>query len=157
MKSKTLLICMTAVIMQLCFFTGCSDDNSKVTPENESSVSETEPSETKSSETSQDSSEIVPVIKISAETDAEKNIIMPEMEIEYDTTETSRNISVNGNYEKITVTEIVPDKNNAPDETTTGNIFRETNAETVFETAPSESVTTVTEKEAIELPEIPFD
>ena len=31
MKRKKLLICMAAVILQMCFFTGCSKDNSDET------------------------------------------------------------------------------------------------------------------------------
>lgn len=53
MKRKTLSICIVCLILQMCSFTGCSDDKSKDTPENAPTVSESE-----TSVISQDSSEI---------------------------------------------------------------------------------------------------
>lgn len=153
MKRKTFLICMAAVILQMCFFTGCSKSN-------DTTESSQENSETSAMETS------------NAENDAVNGVVLPEVEIEGDTSETSQNESKQsyktGDDSKAattkatavhnqTVTETkAPAKTNVPAATTKNNSKAET-TKAVTTAVSSESETTDTTKGAIELPEIPFD
>lgn len=177
MKRKTLSICIVCLILQMCSFTGCSDDKSKDTPENAPTVSESE-----TSVISQDSSEISSDIK--SETvnsdiimNTDKNIILPEMDIEDDISETSQQVSAqsdkadtaNNDNKAVTTKTITTHKqtvtttNTSAKNTTTvvttkNNTSRkEITIKTVTTAVPSESKTTVTTKGAIELPEIDFN
>ena len=134
MKRKTLLICMAAVILQMCWFTGCSEDNSNAT-----------------SVISQDSSEKSADINrepanSDAITNTDKEMILPEMEIEDNTSETKQNVSVQSDQ---------ADTANPDNKAVTSN--NTSKEETTTTAASSESKTTVTTKGAIELPEIEFD
>ena len=176
MKRKTLLICTTAVISQMCFFTGCSDDKSKDTSENELTVSESE-----TSVISQDSSEISSDIKSETAnsdtiTSTDKEFILPEIEIEDDTSEMSQNVSAQSDkadksnndnkavttksetirHETVTTkvtakitTPAVMEKSNTP--------AQETTAKPVDSDVSAGTITTETIIDVIELPEIEFD
>lgn len=167
---------MTAIVLQMCFFTGCSDDKSKDTSENELTVSESKTSviSQNSSEISDDIESETPSSDIIMNTDRE--IILPEMEIEDDISETSHNVSVQsdkedtaGNDNKAVITKAIttrkqtvtttntPTKNTTPAVTTKNTSRKETTIKAVTTGASSESKTTVTTKGAIELPEIEFD
>lgn len=157
MKRKMLLICMTAVIFQMCFFTGCSDDKSKDI---------------------QEISEISAVKTSNAESDAVNDIVLPEMDIEEDdTSETSPTRAVQSDKadksdndnkaftakavttRKETATSAkVSAKTAAPTVTTENNTsIEETTTKTITAAVSSESVTTTTKTDVIELPEIEFD
>lgn len=160
---KTLLICATGAILQMCFFTGCSDDKSKDTQESSQGTSvETSHAEMSDSDTA---------------TNTLKEIVLPEMEIEDDTSETSQSVSVQSDKEdtannnnKVVTTKTITThkqtvtttntsaKNTTTVVTTKNNTSREeTTIKAVTTAVPSESKTTVTTKGAIELPEIDFN
>ena len=125
---------MAAVILQMCLFTGCSEDNSNAT-----------------SVISQDSSEKSADINrepanSDAITNTDKEMILPEMEIEDNTSETKQNVSVQSDQ---------ADTANPDNKAVTShNTSKE---ETTTTAASSESKTTVMTKGAIELPEIEFN
>ena len=172
MKRKTLSICIVCLILQMCSFTGCSDDKSKDTPENAPTVSESE-----TSVISQDSSEISS--DITSETvnsdiimNTDKNIILPELGIEDDASETSQQVSAQldkadnkavttktiTTHKQTVTTTNTSAKNTTTVVTTKNNTSRkETTIKAVTTAVPSETKTTVTTKGAIELPEIDFN
>lgn len=178
MNRKILFICMTAVILQMCFFTGCNDDKSKETSENELSVSKSE-----TLEISQTSSEISSDIKSetpnsSTITNTEKDTILTEMDIENDISKTSQTVleqsdkvdtADKSNNNKAVTTKSTTthketgttaknlDKTTTPDLTNKNDISKETTTEVVTTAISSKFETIVTTQEAIELPEIEFD
>ncbi|MGN0612943.1 MAG: hypothetical protein ACI4JB_03505 [Porcipelethomonas sp.] len=162
---KTLLICATGAILQMCFFTGCSDKNLKDTQDSSQGTSvETSHAEMSDSDTI---------------TNTLKEIVLPEMDIEDDSSEMSptgatqsdnsdtNDKSSNDNRavttkatatskETITTTKVTA-RITAPAVTTKNNTSKETTAKAVSTAVTAESVTAATKIDVIELPEVEFD